>query len=128
MRVIAVLFLSLHFTAQHWPWEGANDQEEAVRLDAHPHPFSIIHHDGGNLDTYAEMVASLDQNVSRVLQRPDELGIAENTIVVFTSDNGGERYSDTLPLTGMTHFSGRNAGEFYPDRFGLETAPPPIGD
>lgn len=38
---------------------------------------------------YAAMVESLDENVGRVLQRLDDLGLADNTIVVFTSDNGG---------------------------------------
>ena len=39
--------------------------------------------------TYAAMVASTDANVGRILDRLDALGIAENTIVVFVSDNGG---------------------------------------
>jgi arylsulfatase A-like enzyme len=35
-----------------------------------------------------------------VLQTLDANGMTENTIVVFTSDNGGERFSDTWPFTG----------------------------
>jgi arylsulfatase A len=38
---------------------------------------------------YAAMVHSLDENVGRVLDKIDELGITDNTIVVFFSDNGG---------------------------------------
>lgn len=38
---------------------------------------------------YAAMVASLDLNVGRLLQTLTELGLDDNTIVVFTSDNGG---------------------------------------
>jgi len=38
---------------------------------------------------YAAMVASLDENVGRVLQRLDDLKLAENTVVILTSDNGG---------------------------------------
>jgi arylsulfatase A-like enzyme len=34
-------------------------------------------------------------NVGRVLQALDATGLADNTIVVFTSDNGGERFSKT---------------------------------
>ena len=37
------------------------------------------------------MIETLDQSVGRVLQTLDELGIAENTIVILTSDNGGLR-------------------------------------
>jgi arylsulfatase A-like enzyme len=47
------------------------------------------------------MVQSLDANIGRVLQALDASGLAGNTIVVFTSDNGGERFSKTWPFTGM---------------------------
>ncbi len=59
-----------------------------------------MHYDGGTMETYARMMASLDANIGRVLARLGELGMAEDTIVVFTSDNGGERFSDTWPFTG----------------------------
>ncbi len=38
---------------------------------------------------YASMVQAMDENVGRLMKKLDELGIADNTIVVFTSDNGG---------------------------------------
>lgn len=38
---------------------------------------------------YAAMIQSLDESVGRILNKLDELGMRENTIVVFTSDNGG---------------------------------------
>jgi arylsulfatase A-like enzyme len=38
---------------------------------------------------YAAMVESLDENVGRLLEALEELGLARNTVVVFTSDNGG---------------------------------------
>ena len=38
---------------------------------------------------YAAMVESMDSAVGTVLNGLDELGLAENTIVVFFSDNGG---------------------------------------
>lgn len=45
---------------------------------------------GGHEDpTYAAMIASLDQSVGRLVALLDELKLAENTLVVFTSDNGG---------------------------------------
>lgn len=88
------LFLSLHFTAPHWPWEGPED--EAVSKLVH----NPMHPDGGNLETYGRMVESMDTNVGKVLAALDRLGIADNTILVFTSDNGGERFSDVWPFTG----------------------------
>jgi arylsulfatase A-like enzyme len=50
--------------------------------------------------TYAAMVHSMDQAVGRLLDEIDRLGIADNTIIVFTSDNGGNMYNaitDVLP-------------------------------
>jgi arylsulfatase A-like enzyme len=60
----------------------------------------IIHWDGGSLATYAAMMRSLDVNVGKVLAALDRLGLADDTVVVFTSDNGGERFSDNWPFTG----------------------------
>ncbi len=88
------LFLSLHFNAPHWPWEGPEDSGHAEELKVLNDPT------GGSLETYAKMMVSMDQNIGRVLKALDEQGMSENTIVVFTSDNGGERYSNTWPLVG----------------------------
>ncbi len=87
--------LSLHFTAPHWPWEGPDDEAESKRIR------SLFDRDGGSQKTYAAMVQSLDANIGRVLQALDASGLASNTIVVFTSDNGGERFSNVWPFTGM---------------------------
>ena len=39
--------------------------------------------------TYAAMIASVDESVGRVMQTLDELKLAENTVLIFVSDNGG---------------------------------------
>lgn len=88
-------FISLHFTAPHWPWEDPDDAESAKSVA------DSNHWDGGSLRTYAKMMQSLDDNVGKVLAKLDKARIARDTIVVFTSDNGGERFSDTWPLIGM---------------------------
>ena len=82
--------LSLHFSAPHWPWEGPGDEAESRRVKA------LMDFDGGTLKTYASMVRALDEQVGRVMKAIGNT----NTIVVFTSDNGGERFSDTWPFTG----------------------------
>jgi arylsulfatase A-like enzyme len=87
--------LSLHYTAPHWPWEGPGD--EAVSRDIG----NIFHYDGGDLATYGRMVESLDSSIGRVLKALEDKGLAGNTIVIFTSDNGGERFSNTWPLSGQ---------------------------
>jgi arylsulfatase A-like enzyme len=87
--------LSLHFTAPHWPWEGPGDEEESKRIR------NTFHRDGGTQKTYMAMVQSLDGNIGRVLQALELHGLSANTIVIFTSDNGGERFSNIWPFTGM---------------------------
>ncbi|MBK8068396.1 MAG: sulfatase-like hydrolase/transferase [Rhodanobacteraceae bacterium] len=88
-------FMSLHYTAPHWPWEGPEDEALAATIK------DIQHRDGGNLETYKRMVLSMDRGVGEVLAALDAAGVADNTIVIFTSDNGGERFSDTWPFVGQ---------------------------
>ena len=88
-------FLSLHFNAPHYPWLGPDDEEEGKRIK------ELLHYDGGNQKIYMKMVQSMDLNIGKVLQALDANGLTSNTIVVFTSDNGGERFSQIWPFTGM---------------------------
>ena len=46
------------------------------------------------------MIESMDTQIGRVLEAFDANGLTENTTVIFTSDNGGERFSDAWPFTG----------------------------
>jgi arylsulfatase A-like enzyme len=90
-RAKAPFLLSLHYSAPHWPWETRADEAEARRIT------KIAHTDGGSVATYQEMIHHMDEGIGKVLAAlPDP----QNTLVVFTSDNGGERYSDTWPLVG----------------------------
>lgn len=91
--------LSLHFSAPHWPWEGKDGQAESDRLKSLG-PRALLHWDGGSMETYRQMVEAMDVQVGRVMAALDANGLRENTIVVFTSDNGGERFSDTWPFSG----------------------------
>lgn len=88
--------LNLHYTAPHWPWETRNDRPESRRIG------TAIHHlDGGTLATYRQMIREMDQGIGELLRALDARGLARNTLVVFTSDNGGERYSDNWPFIGQ---------------------------
>lgn len=86
-------YLSLHYTAPHWPWEAPfhRDEEESDKPAAT---------NGGSIAIYAEMVRALDEGVGQVMDTLRRLKLDSNTLVVFTSDNGGERYSYHYPLTG----------------------------
>jgi arylsulfatase A-like enzyme len=87
-------FISLHFNAPHWPWEGPEDEAASQRLT------NLGSFDQGSIKTYAKMVLAMDQQVGRILKTLETAGVARNTIVIFTSDNGGERFSDTWPFSG----------------------------
>jgi len=52
---------------------------------------------------YAAMVQAMDRNVAAILSELDKLGLRENTIVVFTSDNGATKNGSNLPLKGGKH-------------------------
>jgi arylsulfatase A-like enzyme len=82
-------FLSLQYNAPHWPWEGPDDQALS-RNNA----FTA----GGSNDTYALMVQSMDTGIGKVLEALRAANLERNTLVVFTSDNGGERYSYNWPF------------------------------
>ncbi|MGH8738330.1 MAG: sulfatase family protein [Burkholderiales bacterium] len=90
--------LSLHYTAPHWPWETRADEAEAKQLAASRE--HISHVSGGSVETYLTMIHHMDEGIGRILAALKDVGADRNTVVVFTSDNGGERFSDVWPLTG----------------------------
>jgi arylsulfatase A-like enzyme len=86
-------YISLHYTAPHAPWEGPED--EAIGHTEHgPGPMT----NGGSLDIYARMMKSMDAGIGRVLAALKKNKLERDTIVIFTSDNGGERYSYNWPF------------------------------
>jgi len=74
-------FLYLPHFGVHGPFEAKQNWIEHFR----DKPGAGGHHD----PVYAAMIASVDESVGRVRQTLNELGLAENTIVIFSSDNGG---------------------------------------
>ncbi|TWF83528.1 sulfatase family protein [Streptomyces capillispiralis] len=99
--------LNLNFTTPHWPWIAEGDTEEAARLEKllrevppERTTYVLAHTDGGSLDTYRQMVEGLDRSVGEALQALEDSGQADNTLIVFSSDNGGERFSYSWPLAG----------------------------
>ena len=88
--------VSLHFNAPHWPWEPPGDEAESNRLRS----ASLFDFDGGTQKTYQRMIQEMDLQIGRVLEALRKNSLTDNTIVIFTSDNGGERFADTWPFTG----------------------------
>ncbi len=78
-------FLVLTYNAPHWPWQKPGDL---------PYADSVNFRQGGSPATYAAMMKSLDDGIGKLMQALDDAELAANTIVIFTSDNGGERFSN----------------------------------
>mgnify|MGYP006164497581 CR=1 FL=1 len=91
----APFLLSLHYTAPHWPWETRDDESLAQVVKN-----NLFHLHGGNIHTYHRMIHHMDEGIGRVMQALRCHGLERDTLVVFTSDNGGERFSDNWPLVG----------------------------
>lgn len=86
--------LSVHYRAPHRPWRPLPDEDWAPYRELDP---EIPNPDYPKLDIprleqlmpeYLASVASVDRNVGRILRALDDLGLAENTVVIFSSDNG----------------------------------------
>lgn len=75
-------YLQLWYHTVHTPIEGKPDVVQRYQSKIR----SGMNHQNAE---YAAMVESLDENVGRLLKKLDELGLSDNTIIVFSSDNGG---------------------------------------
>ncbi|TAG28228.1 MAG: twin-arginine translocation pathway signal protein [Burkholderiales bacterium] len=88
-------FLSLHYTAPHWPWETRDDAHVAPEVAK-----NLFHLHGGNIHSYRRMIHHMDEGIGQLVDALRANGQLDNTLIVFTSDNGGERFSDNWPLVG----------------------------
>ncbi len=88
--------LSLHYSAPHWPWLTRDDRQESLRTATNG-----IHTDGGSVEKYQRMIHHMDEGIGLVLDALQRRAFDDNTLVVFTSDNGGERFSNNWPFVGQ---------------------------
>ena len=84
-------FLSLMFNAPHWPWQAPGNKA---------YPLSKNWREGGSKEIYAAMVQSMDDAVGTLMKTLDDEKLSASTVVIFTSDNGGEKFSDMGELRG----------------------------
>ncbi len=89
----------------HW---GIHNPLQATRADYD----ALAHIEDHHLRVYAAMIRAVDRSVGRISDALEALGLAENTLVLLTSDNGGAGYIQlpdvNKPFRGwkLTHFEG----------------------
>lgn len=86
-------FCYLSHFAVHGPWQGKPDDVEHFKKKIRP---GMAHKN----PHYAAMIKSMDDSIGQLMDQLNELGIAKNTIIIFTSDNGGIHF--TKPETPGT--------------------------
>jgi arylsulfatase A-like enzyme len=94
-------FLYLAYNAPHTPLQATREDYEALaEIEDH------------SVRVYAAMIRSLDRNIGRILEALDQADLSNDTLVIFTSDNGG---THTIGIKGInapfrgwkaTHFEG----------------------
>ena len=72
-----------------------------------PESQNLVTDFSSEFDIYGNGMTELDNMVGRILKKLDDLGLAENTIVIFTTDNGA--MADWFPDGGTTPFRGEKA-------------------
>lgn len=111
-------FLFLSFYTVHTPIQASRkhlskfEAKAAMKVDYDP---DHIREDEGytklyqDNPAYASMVYAMDENVGRVLDKLEELDLTDNTIVVFTSDNGGlsTLFRENAPTANMPLRAGK---------------------
>ena len=98
-------FLEVAYNATHWPFQppGLAEDERARRgrlrdvEAANLEQRVAILREGTRAD-YVKMLESADRGVGAILATLDRLKLSRNTLVIFTSDNGGEWLSRSAPL------------------------------
>jgi arylsulfatase A-like enzyme len=90
-------FLDVAYTAPHWPYQVPGHPGVAPNNARHVMPHDLA---TGTRADYVAMVEHLDAQIGELLAAIERAGIAEDTIVIFTNDNGGEWLSSSAPLFG----------------------------
>ena len=99
-------YLSVHYTAPHAPWEKHHHEKEVYEKydgcefksvpDMQPHPWGMQYQSEEqrvvsrrqNLQGYFSAITSMDEGIGKILDKIEEMGIRENTVIIFTGDNG----------------------------------------
>ena len=86
-------FLFVAHAAPHFPFQGPDDREKLVQPKKRSWQL-------GDRNTYIKMVEHLDRGIGNILAELDQLKLKDKTLVVFTSDNGGDIHARNAPFSG----------------------------
>lgn len=97
-------FCYIPFHIAHAPLQAKQEDLDAVAsVDAAKLPAANEKTTPEERRLHAAMLHSMDRNVAAILAELDQLGLTDNTIFVFTSDNGAMAAGSSLPLRGHKH-------------------------
>lgn len=85
-------FLYVAYTAPHTPYQGPNDWKSE--------PVPQADYNKGSRATYAAMVERMDEGIGNILKTLSDQKLADNTLVIFMSDNGANKMGRNLPFSG----------------------------
>ena len=88
-------FVDVAFNAPHWPYQRPDQPSTAA--DGARHLTAFDHPTSTRAD-YVSMLERVDLSVGRILAAIDKAGLRQNTIVIYTNDNGGEWLARNRPL------------------------------
>lgn len=88
-------FIEVAYNAAHWPFQRPDNPSVAANHGAFQGPGDSI---PATRQDYAAMLERADEGVGQILATLDRLGLSQNTLVIFTNDNGGEWLSRNAPL------------------------------
>lgn len=99
-------FLEVAYNAPHWPFQVPNRKPADPKAVPQPGAAGDMRIFQGPDDAtpatrqeYVRMLESVDQGVGTILAALDRHGLAKNTLVIFTNDNGGEWLSRNAPFS-----------------------------
>lgn len=84
-------FLYIAFNAPHWPYQGPGDG-----------PCAEDGHDwmSGSREKLVQMIEHTDKCIGEIMVELERHGLDRSTVVIFTSDNGGDKYARNAPFKG----------------------------
>lgn len=88
-------FLDVAYNAAHWPYQRPDSPSVAMDHGRHVTPFDSV---ANSRAAYIAILERADRGVGSILHALDSLGLASNTIVIFTNDNGGEWLARNTPF------------------------------